>query len=50
MNPLFKRVIVYAGLGLFYFLLSKFIGFEEIVIVCFATIIGEQTLNQNKDE
>ena len=50
MNPLSKRVIVYSVLGIFYFLLSKFIGFEETVIVCFASIIGEQTLNQNKDD
>jgi len=49
MKEMFSKVIVIVGFGLFYFLLSKFIGFEETVIVCFASIIG-QKLNQNKDE
>jgi len=49
MKEMFSKLIVYAGFGVFYFLLSKFIGFEETVFVCFATIIG-QKLNQNKDE
>ena len=42
MKEMFSKVIVIVGFGLFYFLLSKFIGFEETVIVCFATIIVEQ--------
>ena len=50
MKKIFSKLIVYAGFGTFYFVMSKFIGFEETVIVCFATIIGEQAFNQRKDE
>ena len=48
MKEIFTKGIVYAGFGIFYFLISKFIGFEETVFLCFATIIGEQTLNQKQ--
>ena len=50
MKEIFNKLIAYAVFGIFYFVMSKFIGFEETVIVCFATIIGEHALNQRKDE
>ena len=50
MKGIFNKVIAYAVFGIFYFVMSKFIGFEETVILCFATIIGEHALTPKRDE
>ena len=48
MKEIFNKLIVYAVFCSFYFMISKFIGFEDTVIICFATIIGEHALNQKQ--
>jgi hypothetical protein len=49
-----RRLTYYVLFALMYIIFSKFLGFEDTVLMCMGFIMGEQVysqyLNQNKDE
>jgi hypothetical protein len=49
-----SRLTYYVLFALSYIIFSKFLGFEDTVLMCMGFIIGEQVhlqyLNQNKDD
>ena len=49
-----RRLTYYVLFALMYIIFSKFLGFEDTVLMCMGFIMGEQVysqyLNQNKDD